>query len=73
MQTHCRLHLPFILTLCFIHLAISGDFISEIAVKAAAAKRLEKVQREAALEAVKMAKRQRGFYQIHILILFFAG
>lgn len=44
------------------HLAINGGFISEIAVKAAAAKRLEKVQREAALEAVKMAKRQRGFY-----------
>lgn len=50
------------LILYFTRLALSGDFISEMAVKAAAAKRLEKAQREAALEAVKMAKRERGFY-----------
>ena len=43
-----------------------------MAQKAAAAKRLEKVQREAAMEAVKMAKKERGCYKIH-LYLSFAG
>jgi len=47
---------------------MSDHFISEMAQKAAAAKRLEKVQREAALEAVKMAKRERGVYQIHVFM-----
>ena len=50
-------------------LAVIGDFISEMASKAAATKRLEKAQREAALEAVKMAKRERGFYKIHVYCL----
>ena len=44
-------------------------FISEMAQKAAAVKRLEKSQRQAAQEAVKMAKRERGFYPIHIFII----
>jgi len=48
---------------------MSDHFISEMAQKAAAAKRVEKVQREAALEAVKMAKRERGVYEIHILMV----
>lgn len=56
------------LILYFTFLAMSDHFISEMAQKAAAAKRLEKVQREAALEAVKMAKRERGVYKIHIFI-----
>lgn len=47
-------------------LAMTGNFISEMASKAAATKRLEKAQRQAALEAVKMAKRERGFYKIHV-------
>ena len=50
------------LILYFTFLAMCDHFISEMAQKAAAAKRLEKVQREAALEAVKMAKRERGVY-----------
>ena len=49
-------------------LAVTGDFISETAHKAAVAKRLQKAQREAALEAVKMAKRERGFYKIPIFV-----
>ena len=49
-------------------LALCGDFISEMANKAAAAKRLQKAQREAALEAVKMAKRERGFYKIQMFV-----
>lgn len=44
-------------------------FISEMAQKAAATKRQQKVQREAALEAVKMAKRERGVYKIQIFIV----
>jgi len=47
--------------------------ISEVASKAAAAKRLEKVQRQAALEAVKMAKRERGFYKIQMFVVWWMG
>lgn len=58
----CRKDTLVHLILYFTHLAMSDHFISEMAQKAAAAKRVEKVQREAALEAVKMAKRERGVY-----------
>ena len=48
---------------------MSDHLISVMAQKAAATKRLEKAQREAALEAVKMAKRERGVYKFHIFIV----
>ena len=58
-----------LVNLVFYLLGMCDHFISEMAQKAAAVKRLEKVQRQAALEAVKMAKRERGFYKIHIFII----
>lgn len=57
-----QVHLYCTLMLYSICLAMTGNVISEMASKAAAAKRLQKVQRRVALEAVKMAKRERGFY-----------
>lgn len=57
-----QVHLYCTLMLYSICLAVTGNVISEMASKAAAAKRLQKVQRRVALEAVKMAKRERGFY-----------